>query len=81
MSDLQNLQELLELLKKQEEMIGLMEKLQSENEKLERELKACKTQLAQKTKKLKETQSLNETLNSEHRRLIKQIERWRDLND
>ena len=81
MSDLKNLQELLELLKKQEEMIGLMEKLQSENEKLDRELKECRTQLAQKTKKLKETQSLNETLNSENRRLIQQIERWRDLND
>ena len=36
MSDLQNLQELLGLLQKQEEMIVLMEKLQDENEELQR---------------------------------------------
>lgn len=88
MSDLQNLQELLGLLKKQEEMIALMEKLQDENEELQRknkrmdrELEECKKELLQKTKSLKETQVLNGKLNSENRRLTEQIERWNSLQN
>jgi len=88
MSDLQNLQELLGLLKKQEEMIALMEKLQDENEALRRrnkrmgtELEECKKELLQKTKSLKETQALNGKLNSENRRLTEQIERWNSLQN
>ena len=88
MSDLQNLQELLGLLKKQEEMVVLMEKLQDENEELQRrnkrmdrELEECKKELLQKTKSLKETQVLNGKLNSENRRLTEQIERWNSLQN
>ncbi len=88
MSDLQNLQELLGLLKKQEEMVVLMEKLQDENEELQRrnkrmdrELEECKKELLQKTKSLKETQALNGKLNSENRRLTEQIERWNSLQN
>ena len=88
MSDLQNLQELLGLLKKQEEMTVLMEKLQDENEELQRknkrmdrELEECKKELLQKTKSLKETQALNGKLNSENRRLTEQIERWNSLQN
>ena len=88
MSDLQNLQELLGLLQKQEEMIVLMEKLQDENQELQRrnkrmdrELEECKKELLQKTKSLKETQALNGKLNSENRRLTEQIERWNSLQN
>ncbi len=88
MSDLQNLQELLGLLKKQEEMIALMEKLQDENEALRRrnkrmgtELEECKKELLQKKKSLEETQTLNGKLNSENRRLTEQIERWNSLRN
>jgi len=88
MSDLQNLQELLGLLKKQEEMIALMEKLQDENEELRRknkrvgtELEECQRELLQKKKTLEETQVLNEKLNSENRRLTEQIERWNGLQN
>ena len=88
MSDLQNLQELLGLLQKQEEMSVLMEKLQDENEELhrrnkrmDREMEECKKELLQKTKSLKETQALNGKLNSENRRLTEQIERWNSLQN
>ena len=88
MSDLQNLQELLGLLKKQEEMIVLMEKLQDENEELQRrnkrmdrELEECQKELLQKTKSLEDTQTLNGKLNSENRRLTEQIERWNSLQN
>ena len=88
MSDLQNLQELLGLLQKQEEMIVLMEKLQDENEELQRrnkrmdrELEECQKELLQKTKSLEDTQTLNGKLNSENRRLTEQIERWNSLQN
>ena len=88
MSDLQNLQELLGLLQKQEEMIVLMEKLQDENEELQRrnkrmdrELEECQKELLQKTKSLEDTQTLNGKLNSENRRLTEQIERWNGLQN
>ena len=42
MNDLQNLQELLSLMKDQEKMISLMEELQAENEQLTKELQACR---------------------------------------
>ncbi len=79
MNDLPELQELLTIVKKQEDMIALMELLQSENEKLTGELETCKGKLKQITKKLKESLALNEKLNSENRRLMQQIERWSDL--
>ena len=47
MSELQNLEELLSLMQDQEQMIGLMENLQNENEKLEKELALCRDQLSQ----------------------------------
>ena len=88
MSDLQNLQELLGLLQKQEEMIVLMEKLQDESEELQRrnkrmdrELEECQKELLQKTKSLEDTQTLNGKLNSENRRLTEQIERWNSLQN
>lgn len=88
MSDLQNLQELLGLLKKQEEMIGLMEELQTENERLTKDLQACRAELwacqemlAQKTQELEEAMSLNETLNSENRKLTQQISSWNGLHN
>ena len=74
MNDSRTLQELLEIVKKQEGMIVLMETLQGENEKLNRELEDCRKKLNQKTKKLKESLALNEKLNNENRRLLQQIE-------
>ena len=79
MSELQNLQELLSLMQDQEQMIGLMENLQNENEKLEKELALCREQLSQKMKELAETAALNESLNSENRRLMQQIASWNGL--
>jgi hypothetical protein len=79
MNDSRTLQELLEIVKKQEGMIVLMETLQGENEKLNRELEDCSRRLKQKTKKLKESLALNEKLNNENRRLLQQIESWNSL--
>ena len=79
MNDSRELQELLTILKKQKDMIALMETLQSENEKLTGELETCKGKLKQITKKLKESLALNEKLNSENRRLLQQIESWNSL--
>ena len=79
MNDSRNLQELLEIMKKQEDMLALMETLQDENEKLNRELEDCNRRLKQKSKKLKESLALNEKLNSENRRLLQQIESWNSL--
>lgn len=79
MNDSRTLQELLEIVKKQEDMIALMETLQGENEKLNRELEDCSRRLKQKTKKLKESLALNEKLNNENRRLLQQIESWNSL--
>ena len=79
MNDSRTLQELLEILKKQEDMIALMETLQCENENLTRELEDCRKKLQQKSKKLKESVALNEKLNSENRRLLQQIESWNSL--
>ncbi len=79
MNGSQNLQELLEIMKKQEDMIALMETLQGENEKLTRELEESQKKLKQKTKRLKESVALNEKLNSENRQLLQQIENWNSL--
>ena len=79
MNGSQNLQELLEIMKKQEDMIALMEALQGENEKLTRELEESQKKLKQKTKRLKESVALNEKLNSENRQLLQQIENWNSL--
>ena len=80
MNDLQNLQELLSLMKDQEKMISLMEELQDENEQLAKDLKiyrdelrVCRETLAQKIQELDETMSLNEALNSENQRLTQLI--------
>ena len=79
MNGSQDLQELLEIMKKQEDMIALMETLQDENEKLTRELEESQKKLKQKTKRLKESVALNEKLNSENRQLLQQIENWNSL--
>lgn len=79
MNGSQDLQELLEIMKKQEDMIALMETLQGENEKLTRELEESQKKLKQKTKRLKESVALNEKLNSENRQLLQQIENWNSL--
>ena len=79
MNDSRELQELLTILKKQKDMIALMETLQSENEKLTGELKICRRKLEQKSKKLEESLTLNEKLNSENRQLLQQIESWSAL--
>ena len=87
MNDLQNLQELLLLMQDQEKMISLMEELQAENEQLAKDLKVCRDELqayretlAQKTQELDEAMSLNETLNSENRKLTQQISSWNGLH-
>ena len=80
MSELQNLQELLSLMQDQEQMIGLMENLQNENEKLEKELVSCREKLSQKMKELAETAALNESLNSENQKLMQQIASWNGLH-
>ena len=79
MNGSQDLQELLEIMKKQEDMIALMETLQGENEKLTRELEESQKKMKQKTKRLKESVALNEKLNSENRQLLQQIENWNSL--
>lgn len=87
MNDLQNLQELLLLMQDQEKMISLMEELQAENEQLAKDLKVCRDELqacqetlSQKTQELDEAMSLNETLNSENRKLTQQISSWNGLH-
>ena len=79
MSELQNLEELLSLMQDQEQMIGLMENLQNENEKLEKELASCREKLSQKMKELAETAALNESLNNENQKLMQQIASWNGL--
>ncbi len=79
MNDSQDLKELLMIVEKQQEMIALMEDLQSENEKLTRELKQCKEDLKLKKEELKASLALNENLNSESRKLLQQIESWNSL--
>lgn len=87
MSELQNLQELLSLMQDQEQMISLMEELQTENEKLakrllscEEKLRICQETLDQKSRELDEAMSLNETLNCENRKLAQQISSWNGLH-
>lgn len=80
MSASQDLLELLAIVEKQQDMVALMETLQGENEKLNRELEDCRKKLRQKSKKLKESVTLNEKLNSENRRLLQQIESWNNLH-
>ena len=79
MNDSQDLKELLLIVEKQQEMIALMEDLQSENEKLTRELEQCKEDLKLKKEELKASLALNENLNSESRKLLQQIENWNSL--
>ncbi len=80
MSTSQDLLELLAIVEKQQDMVALMETLQGENEKLNREQEDCRKKLRQKSKKLKESVTLNEKLNSENRRLLQQIESWNNLH-
>ena len=93
MSDLRDLQEILAMLQNQETLIGLMEEQQTENERLTQQLEEqqtinhglqiqleeCRQQVNRMQAQINETRSLNEKLNNENRRLLRQIESWNSL--
>ncbi len=66
MNDIKNLEELLEILKAQEEMQGILEKQQAEIEELYRIKNSLEEQL-------EESLQLNEQLTKQNRKLQKQI--------
>lgn len=66
MNDIKNLEELLEILKAQEEMQGILEKQQAEIEELYRIKNSLEEQL-------EESLQLNEQLTKQNRELQKQI--------
>ena len=80
MNDIKNYQELLEILEKQEEMLGLLEDMQTENEKLEQELQKSIQELMRLREELEEAESLNESLNNENKKLLRQIEELTQLS-
>ena len=79
MNELQNLQEILALMQKQEKMLALVETLQNENEALEQKHQECEKELEETRVKLTRSMSLNEKLNSENRKLMQQISSWNSL--
>ena len=73
MTDIKNLQDLIEIVEKQEEMISLMEMLQSENERLEQELSEKNQKIYGITTEMDKLKDLNVRLNSENRKLLSKL--------
>ena len=87
MNGLKNLEEILEILMKQEEMVSLMEELQEEKERAEADwmdLMANQKKLEAENHSLKEqlkgSLQLNEQQLSQNRRLQEQIDRLKNLS-
>ena len=77
--DTEGLQEMLEVLSRQEQMIEIMEEQQADIEKLEQELSDSRMETALAKEALEESMSLNESLNRENRRLTRQISELQNL--
>ena len=77
MTDIKNLQDLIEIVEKQEEMVALMETLQSENERLEQELSEKNQKIYGITTEMDKLKDLNVRLNSENRKLLS---KFKELN-
>ena len=73
MTDIKNLQDLIEIVEKQEEMVALMETLQSENERLEQELSEKNQKIYGITTEMDKLKDLNVRLNSENRKLLSKL--------
>ena len=73
MTDIKNLQDLIEIVEKQEEMVALMETLQSENERLEQEVSVKNQKIYGITTEMDKLKDLNVRLNSENRKLLSKL--------
>ena len=73
MENLQDLQELLEILEKQEQMMELLEKQQDEITILERQLSEQGQELLESREALDESMCLNENLTRENRNLTESL--------
>lgn len=72
-SQVENLEELIGILEKQEEMVSLMEDLQILNDSLEQELTQTRQILSEKEEELDELMRLADSLNKENEDLSSQI--------
>ena len=80
-SQVENLEELIGILEKQEEMVSLMEDLQILNDSLEQELTQTRQLLSEKEEELDELMRLADSLNSENERLNSQIREFMSLRE
>jgi len=80
-SQVENLEELIGILEKQEEMVSLMEDLQILNDSLEQELAQTRQLLSEKEEELDELMRLADSLNSENERLSSQIRELMSLRE
>ena len=80
-SQVENLEELIGILEKQEEMVSLMEDLQILNDSLEQELTHTRQLLSEKEEELDELMRLADSLNRENERLSSQIRELMSLRE
>ena len=80
-SQVENLEELIGILEKQEEMVSLMEDLQILNDSLEQELTQTRQLLSEKEEELDELMRLADSLNRENERLSSQIRELMSLRE
>ena len=69
MEDMRNLEDILLILKKQDEMLKMLEEQQDEIDGLEQQITELTQELSQTREQLDESMSLNEDLANENRRL------------
>lgn len=69
MEDIRNLEDILLILKKQDEMLKMLEEQQDEIDRLEQQISELTQELSQTREQLDESMSLNEDLANENRRL------------
>ena len=80
MEDIRNLEDILLILKKQDEMIKMLEEQQDEIDNLEQQVLKVTQELSQTGEHLDESMSLNEVFTKENQRLTEQIISLRGQN-
>ena len=80
-SQVENLEELIWILEKQEEMVSLMEELQILNDSLQQELTQTRQLLSEKEEELDELMRLADSLNKENEHLSSQIRELMSLRE
>ena len=73
MEDIRNLEDILMILKKQDEMLKMLEEQQDEIDNLEQQVLKVTQELSQTGEHLDESMSLNEVFTKENQRLTEQI--------